>query len=172
MVPAAIVPLANGPQPKPPVSLPLVMKIALRSDFLLWAAMKLARNALIKTLLATPLATFRNTSEDEQARALELMRHCLPISKRAKGIWNDTVVALALCRFALEQISVPTLLISAEDDLYGTFRIARYIAAYTPHARLLSFPTGGHLLLGHQREVEVEAASFLRRLLAEQYFVA
>jgi len=57
---------------------------------------------------------------------------------------------------------VPTLLISAEDDLYGTFAGARYAAEHIPGARFLGFPTGGHLMLGHGNDVAAQMADFLR----------
>jgi len=65
-------------------------------------------------------------------------------------------------RYNLEQIRVPTLLIAADDDLYGAGRNARYTSEHIPNARLLSFPTGGHILVGRPGALE-EAARFLRR---------
>jgi len=73
------------------------------------------------------------------------MRHILPISEREKGIWNDATISPSVPRYDLERIGVPTLLLSAEDDLYGTYRSARYTAEHIAGARFVNFPTGGHL---------------------------
>jgi 2-hydroxy-6-oxonona-2,4-dienedioate hydrolase len=151
------------PPPKPPALLLFVMKTTLHSDFLFWAATKLARDTLLETILATPPEDFRKAAAEEQARALQVMRHILPIRQREKGTWNDATLSLSLPRYDLEQIRLPTLLISAEDDLYGTFRSARFTAEHVPGARLVGFRTGGHLLLGHWKEANAEVAGFLNR---------
>jgi pimeloyl-ACP methyl ester carboxylesterase len=64
----------------------------------------------------------------------------------------------------IEQISAPTLTISLEDDLYGTFAAARHIAATVPEARLISYPTGGHVWVGHDAEMFADIDAFLRAL--------
>ena len=139
----------------------LVIKTALHSDLLFWLATKLARNVLIKTVLGTPVEDFRTASSEEQERALQIMRHILPISQRENGIWNDTMIGSSLPRYDLEKMRAPTLLIAAEDDLYGTFPGARYTSDHIPGARYVGFQTGGHLLLGHWMEVNAEVARFL-----------
>lgn len=139
----------------------LVIKTTLHSDFLYWAGTKLARNILIRTVLGTPVEDFQAASGEEQARALQVMRHILPISQREKGIWNDAAIGDSLTRYELENIHTPTLVINAEDDLYGTYRGARYSAEHIPGARFLGFKTGGHLLLGHWAEAVLELSGFL-----------
>jgi len=147
LFPIAFAPSPAGEAPpKPSALLLLMMKATLHSDFMFWAATKLARDALFRTILATPPEDFRNATAEEQARAVQVMRHILPIGHREKGIWIDAALA-PLPRYDLEDIRVPTLLISAEDDLYGTFRNARYTAEHIPGARFVGYPTGGHLLL-------------------------
>ena len=89
------------------------------------------------------------------------MRHILPISEREQGIWNDATISPSVPRYDLERIGVPTLLLSAEDDLYGTFRSARYTAEHIAGARFVDFPIGGHLLLGHWKEACAQVAGFL-----------
>jgi 2-hydroxy-6-oxonona-2,4-dienedioate hydrolase len=160
-------PIAYAPRPagealsKPPSILLFMMKATLHSDFLFWTATKLARDTLLKTILATPVEDFRKAPPDEQARTLQVMQHILPISQREKGIWNDATIGPSLPRYDLERIRVPTLLISAQDDLYGTFRGARYSAEHIPGAQFVGYATGGHLLLGHWKEAAGEVTEFL-----------
>jgi 2-hydroxy-6-oxonona-2,4-dienedioate hydrolase len=118
----------------------------------------------MKTILGTPLEDFRAAPADEQERALEVMRHILPISQRERGIWTDATISPVLPRYDLEQIRVPTLLISAEDDLYGTYPSARYTATHIPGARFVGYSTGGHLLLGHWKEASSKVVTFLREV--------
>jgi pimeloyl-ACP methyl ester carboxylesterase len=71
-------------------------------------------------------------------------------------------VVSALPRYELERISAPTLAISAADDLYGTFDGARYTADHVPNGRFVGYPSGGHMLVGHDDEASLQIAAFLR----------
>jgi len=90
-----------------------------------------------------------------------MLRSILPISRRAAGIWNDSVVSSNLTRYPLEDIRVPTLVISAADDLYGTCEGSFYTAEEIHYAQFVGFATGGHLLIGHREEVRSHIRSFL-----------
>lgn len=139
-----------------------VMNTTLRSDFAFWAASKLARDTMMKTILATPPADFENASRDEQERVLETLRHIEPISRREQGLMSDMAVAQSIPRYDLERIAVPTLVIAAEDDLFGTYERGRYTAEHIPGARFVGYPTGGHLLVGHREDVTAVVSDFLK----------
>ena len=57
-----------------------------------------------------------------------MLMNILPVSRRRAGLLNDGAVVSGLERFDLEGITGPTLLISVEDDRYGTFSRAQYTA--------------------------------------------
>jgi pimeloyl-ACP methyl ester carboxylesterase len=137
------------------------MDTILKSDFAFWAASKCARDTVMKTILATPPADFERATQDEQQRALEIMRSIEPIRQRAQGLKNDAALAPSIARYDLEQIAVPTLVICAEDDLFGTYKDGRYTAEHIPGARFVGYPSGGHVLVGHGTEVRSELAQFL-----------
>jgi pimeloyl-ACP methyl ester carboxylesterase len=63
----------------------------------------------------------------------------------------------------LGRITAPTLALSLADDRFDTLAAARHIAATVPDARLVSYPTGGHVWVGHDAEVFAEIDRFLRR---------
>jgi pimeloyl-ACP methyl ester carboxylesterase len=63
---------------------------------------------------------------------------------------------------ALDQILVPALVISLEDDFYRTIAPARFIAARIPGARLITYASGGHIWVGHDAELFSEVTAFLR----------
>jgi pimeloyl-ACP methyl ester carboxylesterase len=153
---------ANEPPPHPSRSAQFVMNTILKSDFAFWAASKCARDTVMKTILATPPADFEQATPDEQQRALEIMRNIEPISQREKGLRNDAAVAPSIPRYELERISVPTLVISAEDDLFGTYKGGRYSADHIPGARFVGYRSGGHVLVGHGDDVRRKLAEFLR----------
>ena len=98
---------------------------------------------------------------DERRVVDQMLRSILPISRRAAGIWNDSVVSSNLTRYPLEDIRVPTLIISAADDLYGTYESSFYTAEEIGGAMFAGFATGGHLLIGHQEEVQSQIRRFL-----------
>jgi 2-hydroxy-6-oxonona-2,4-dienedioate hydrolase len=163
LVPAAYVPRPGGAPPmQTPAGTEFLFETALKSDFLFWAATRLARSTVIRAILATPPAVVADASADEQARVGQILEHILPVSRRRLGLLNDAAVTASLPRYELERITTPTLVISAADDLFGTFDGARYTAEHVPGARFIGYPSGGHVWVGHQQEVMSEIAAFLR----------
>jgi 2-hydroxy-6-oxonona-2,4-dienedioate hydrolase len=71
-------------------------------------------------------------------------------------------VTSSIPRYALERVATPTLAISLEDDLFGTFDAARYSAEHIPRARFIGYPSGGHVWVGHQDDVMREITTFLK----------
>jgi len=164
LVPAAYVPRPGGAPPmRTPPGTEFLFDTALQSDFLFWAAPRLARQTVIRALLATPPAVVENASADEQARVAQILDHILPVSPRRLGLLNDASVTSTLTRYELERIAVPTLILSTADDLFGTYEGARYSAEHIPRARFIGYPSGGHLLVGHHKEVISEIAAFLKK---------
>jgi 2-hydroxy-6-oxonona-2,4-dienedioate hydrolase len=163
LVPAAYVPRANGaPSVKTPPRTQLLFETALRSDFLFWVALRTARPTMTRAILATPPEILSQAGAAERARVHEVLRNILPVSRRRLGLLNDAAVTSSLVRPDLEQIAVPTLILSTTDDLFGTFDSARYTAAHVPNARFVGYPSGGHLFVGHQEDIAAEIAGFLR----------
>jgi len=164
LFPIAYAPRPSGALPlKPSAFAQFLMETTLRSDFVFWAASKVGRDAMIKAILATPPRDFKAASPEEQERVLRLLRNTLPISKRRIGLQNDAAVAIAIPRYDVERIAAPTLVVSAEDDLFGTYKGSRYTAEHIPGARFVGYPTGGHLLVGRGSEVRSELAQFLHQ---------
>jgi pimeloyl-ACP methyl ester carboxylesterase len=163
VVPGAYVPRPGGEAAvKPPRGTPFLFDTALRSDFLFWAATKLVPRTMIGTILGTPPALVANANSNEQARVARLLDHILPISPRRQGLMNDGAVISALSRYALESIQAPTLVLSAADDRYGTYDVARYTAAQIPGARFVGYASGGHILVGYHEEAMAEVAAFVK----------
>jgi pimeloyl-ACP methyl ester carboxylesterase len=164
LVPAAFVARPGNAAPlRIPPGTQLLFETALRSDFLFWSVIRLAHNLVLRAVLATPPEVVRKASAAEQARVAKMMTDVLPVSRRRLGLLNDAAVTSSLARYELERIAAPTLAISAADDLFGTYEVARNIAEQIPGARFVGYPTGGHLWAGHHDEVLREIAGFLRR---------
>jgi len=138
-----------------------IVDVALGSDYLFWLAPRIAHDAVVRGILGTPPEVVRNASAEDRSHFEEVLNHILPISTRRLGLLNEAAVGSSLGRYDLEHITAPTLLISAQDDAYGTWEGARYSADHIPGARFLGFPSGGHMLVGHQQEVTSEITRFL-----------
>lgn len=163
LVPAIYAPRpGNAPPLKTPAGTQFMFDTALRSDFLMWVAPRLARRAMIRAILATPPEVVEQANSDEQARVARLLDLILPVSRRREGLLNDAKVTSTLPRYELERIAAPTLAISVADDLFGTFDGARYSARHIPHARFVAYRSGGHVWVGHDEEVIAEMVGFLQ----------
>ena len=159
-----VVPLAWAPEYSAGAPAPFfvpVLDAITASDFLFWTATKIARMTLLRTILGTPVPDYRNAMPEERRNVDRMLENILPISRRAAGIRNDSVVSSGLTQYELEDMRVPTLVISAADDGYGTYEPGRYTSKQIPNGRFVGFRTGGHLLLGHDAEVRERVRSFL-----------
>jgi 2-hydroxy-6-oxonona-2,4-dienedioate hydrolase len=162
LVPAAFVPRAAGAAPiRTPPGVQLLFETALASDFLYWAATRLARPTLIRAMLATPVEVVESAGAEERARVSRLLEEIQPVGRRRLGLINDGAVVSTLPRYELERIEAPTLAVSAADDLFGTFDTARYTAEHIRGARFIAFPSGGHLLAGRSHEADAAIVRFL-----------
>jgi 2-hydroxy-6-oxonona-2,4-dienedioate hydrolase len=162
MVPAAYAPRPGGEAAvrTPPGTLRL-FETALRFDFMFWAIRRAAPTLMIRGVLGTPPELVERADAAERARVGAMLDEILPVSDRRLGLVNDAIVTTTITRYALEQVSAPTLTISAADDLYGTYEAARYTAEQIVGARFVGYPDGGHVLVGRDADVTNAIADFL-----------
>lgn len=162
LVPAVFTPRPEGAAPvHTPRGTSLMFDTALRSDFVFWAAQHVAPALLGRAILATPAAVLASADAAERARVARIQLHILPVSRRRAGLLNDSAIIAAIPRYDLERILAPTLTLSVEDDLFGTYEAARYTAAHIPDADFAGFATGGHVWVGHHAEVLARIVGFL-----------
>jgi len=161
LVPASHVP-GRPATPAPAPWAERAIDALLGSDFAFWCGATLAPDLAVKALLATDAAVVAAAPPDEQARVRRILWNILPVSARAQGLRNDARLASRPPPMPFERIVVPTLTVSVQDDRFGTFAAAQHIAATVPGARLLSWPTGGHVWVGHDGALFAEVDRFLR----------
>ena len=130
------------------------------ADFPFWLAMQFARGAGLR-FLGVPAEVEANASNTERARVTEVIRSILPLSRRIRGIEVDSTTELK--PWPLKRLKVPTLIISAEDDLFKTLPGARFTADHITGAELHVLETGGHLMVGHNARVRRWIGTFLRK---------
>jgi pimeloyl-ACP methyl ester carboxylesterase len=162
-----LVPAANvtGRDPVEMSSLQQFMVETLSSsDFLFWTGLNTIPDQLVNTLLATDPKLLRQVAPDERRRAYRILEELMPISARSQGMLNDAKLAGHPAGVDFTRITVPTLIISVEDDRFGTAVTARHIANAVPGAKLVIYPTGGHIWLDHNGSMADEIGSFLTKL--------
>lgn len=140
-----------------------VVRRLVTSDFLFWAARKTMPKRLVGFLLATDPALLSHVTPAERQRAFAILDQILPISRRWRGMLNDAKLAGHPADVDFSQLRVPLLLLSADDDRFGTAPTARAIARQVPGSRLIIYPSGGHIFLGHQRDSAAEIAGFVAK---------
>lgn len=130
------------------------------ADFLFWLLVRVSRASVVRFLGVPPELEAGATDED-RAHVDEVIRSILPLSSRTRGIAVDS--SLELSPWPLQRITIPTLIVSAEDDLFHTLTGARFTASQIPRAELRVLKNGGHLMLGRSQSVRQWVTEFLRR---------
>lgn len=160
LVPAAYAPDRERPQ-VPIWTTRLVVDFSLLVEVAYWLGRTLAEERMVGTVLATDPALLDQVAPAEAERARAILRRAMPIRPRARGIANDAQQAGWPEPMPLAEVTVPTLALSLADDRFQTLAAARRIARQVPDARLISFPTGGHIWLGRNETVLATVNGFL-----------
>ncbi|NDP64209.1 alpha/beta hydrolase [Polaromonas sp.] len=162
-----LVPLAYKPPsqadsaPPMPAWVEATMMRLIGSDFLFWAALQVSRDQVIRVVLATPPELLATASPQERARVNAMLDNILPVSARAEGLRSDTAVGKHLVPAPLGSIHLPTLIVSARDDRYGTYASAQYTASQIAGAKFVGFDEGGHTWVGHDDVIMAEIVMLL-----------
>ncbi len=171
---ALVVPIAYKPRTvadsAPPLSDRTDARLVrlLGSDSVFWASLQLARNQLVRYVLATPPELVAAASAQERARVKAMTDGILPVSARIAGLRDDTGLGKRLGPYALASIHAPTLVIGTRDDGFGTYAAAEYTASRIAGAKFVGFEKGGHLWVGHDDEVRREIVELARRATTDR----
>ena len=130
------------------------------ADFVFWLAMRVSRASVVR-FFGVPPEVEAKASKPERQRVSQLMKSVLPLKARVRGIELDGLTTMT--PWPLEQMAVPALIISAEDDLYKTLPGARFTAQHIRNAELHVLPNGGHLMVGQTAIVGKLIKDFLER---------
>lgn len=132
----------------------LVARTLLGSDAFFWFLRRFMPTQLGR-LMGVP--TGLHLTPEQRATVLEAEDSLFPIAPRKAGMLFDTYVSNpAVQDMLLERIAVPTTVIHAKDDPMAAFDNAARAAERIPGCRLVTIPSGGHLLLGSERTVRDE----------------
>ena len=144
----------------------IVLKVIESSaDFLFWLAIRVSRASVVRFLGVLPELE-AHASDQDRGYVDAVIRSLQPLSSRVRGIAVDSSIVLS--PWPLEGIRVPTLIASAEDDLFHTLSGARFTAQHIRGAELHVLENGGHLMVGHRQRVHRWIRDFLRSQTAER----
>lgn len=143
-----------------------VIQFIFSSDFLMWT-ITTHFQSMMRPVVGVPEGY--ELSEAEQVMVSGVIRSILPIKPRTEGFVFDMFTSNVdmdqhADEYPMEEIRVPVLVIHAVNDSLAKYENAEALAGRIPNAKLLSIPSGGHLLLGMGETVRSEIARFLNSI--------
>ena len=92
----------------------------------------------------------------------------IPIGERKKGVAIDAAITnIDMARnydeYRIEDLKVPILILHSKDDKLASFESVKSVLHRFPRYQLVSFDKGGHLMVGHEKEVKEAVISFIER---------
>jgi pimeloyl-ACP methyl ester carboxylesterase len=150
----------GGPTPNP--MLKPVLGVVYRSQWLFWLYRRLLPSTYAR-MIRVPKGYQPTPDEAATIRAVSELQ--FPLTPRQRGaVFDGFVSNLAADRFPLEELTVPTLIVSAADDPWARHPYAVEAEARIPAAELVTIDRGGHLFLGHDAHVRAAIGPFLASL--------
>jgi pimeloyl-ACP methyl ester carboxylesterase len=142
------------------VAPPPAVKIAFRSDAIMWLATTLAGPALLRFVAGVPRKF--DVAVEDRAKARRMVEIMFPVRERSEGVLFDAFRGNAdVNDYLLERIGVPTLIVHAQDDTMASYASAAAAAIRIPSAHLVTHARGGHLMLGQQIASRAAVLDFL-----------
>lgn len=137
--------------------------VLFRSDFAFWL-MTTKFPSSMQGIMGVP-ADYE-MSPQEETEMDNIMTTLLPVSPRAEGALFDMYVSNPSINedVPLSKITVPTLMIHAQDDPLADYDNARAMAQAIPDAELVTILDGGHPLLGHEDEIRARIGAFIEHV--------
>src|SRR6056297_2897536 len=133
-----------------------LLKTIFRYDFLYRTVSKLFKKQLLGIIGATD-EVIADLSPSQKEKADQFIEYMNPAAPRSAGAVFDNKAVMPGSRIAA--ITAPTLIIHAKDDLLQLYHNAEYAASTIPGSELMSFESGGHILMIVEQEAVAKAVS-------------
>lgn len=150
------------PDPKKIASAPpaFIFDTLLASDFLVWALSRLAPKLLVRAA-GVPRALDTSVTPDDRQK---IVGWFFPARARHEGLGHDIRTTTPTAPdLPIEELAMPVMLVSAEDDPYRTPDVVRYSVPRLSKAEVLICESGGHVLLGQTNRVRLGVQRFIER---------
>jgi pimeloyl-ACP methyl ester carboxylesterase len=131
-----------------------ILKTIFRYDVLYWTASKLFKKSVLGIIGATDevIAGLTPLQKEKADQFVEFMN---PAAPRSAGAEFDNTASMPGSRIA--GITAPTLIFHAKDDMLQLYHNAEFAESNIPGSELISYETGGHILMIVQ-QVEIGEA--------------
>jgi pimeloyl-ACP methyl ester carboxylesterase len=134
----------NSPHPEPLPKPPRLLAPIIFSQPVFWVLRLLARSRL-EAMSGTPAGFVPDAHEHAALR--DIVDSLFPVGPRARGtIYDGYIGNLDIATYPFESITVPALVVAAEDDTLAPYADSRAMAERIPGARFVSVRRGGHAL--------------------------
>lgn len=139
------------------------MKVIFGYDIAYWLFSKIMGINMLP-MAGTPKSLAKKLPRRKRLQLLQdIILGGLPISERTHGVLNDMYLSNPDINsgYPFEKIRVPVLMIGAKDDplcLYEGFETLR---RKIKDVRAVSYESGGHLILGHEKDIQREISDFI-----------
>ncbi len=133
----------------------------LGNDVVYWTLTKVARDALESAFDARPDLR-ADLPVAEAAFIRDLVDTFLPASRRVAGARNEGAAVDPRATYNLDAIRAPVLIVHARDDRLNPVEVGETISTHVAGSQYILFESGGHLLLGHHREISERLGHFFR----------
>ena len=138
-----------------------LLKVIFQYDVLYWSTSKLFRKSLLGIIGATD-EVIAGLTPLQKVKADQFIEYMNPAAPRSAGAVFDNEAVMPGSRIAA--VTAPSLIIHAKDDLLQLYHNAEFAATNIPGSELMSFKSGGHILMIVEQETVKKA---VREHLAE-----
>lgn len=136
--------------------------LILRANFLFWVLLRVFPKGMMRTM-GISREILAHMSPQEYTWLLGLLDTLLPVHSRKEGTLNDIQQIAHLPIYPLDQITMPTFIVHAQDDPIAPFAYAERSHAAIPGSKLIALPSGGHF--GSSQPAQfAQIAAFLREV--------
>jgi pimeloyl-ACP methyl ester carboxylesterase len=122
--------------------------------------MRLLARSRLEGMSGTPAGFVPD--EREHAALREIVDGLFPVGPRARGnIYDGYIGNLDIAAYPFESLTVPTLVVAAEDDTLAPYKDSRTMAERISGARFVTVRRGGHTLTQLDAGARRAVAQFL-----------
>ncbi len=132
-----------------------------KSDFSYWLVLKTFRPQFSE-MIGIPQDIYEALSPEDKQYADDMLSFMHPMSPRYPGNIHEARIR-PLSGEAMGTISVPTIILHAQDDSLVTFDHAVFANNSMRHSELVSFESGGHALVAETAVITDIISDFLTR---------
>jgi pimeloyl-ACP methyl ester carboxylesterase len=139
----------------------------LKSDYTFWMLLKVSPST-VQSIVGASDKVKSDCSKEEIELLDKMIWSFMPVSKRYNGWKEDGQNINRLEEMPLDRIKAPTLIVGAEDDMIAPHAWSKYTAKNIHNSQLVTYKSGGHILLGHMSEVRKLSDQFIKKCLGSQ----